>query len=905
MTPAQAGQLRRGGDALFVVDDQMRHVDTDNSPTFLGLTKRNGLWAQVGGQASAGEDVIVGVVDTGVWPEHPSFSDRAGNQPRGKLVYDKITTFFGTCQAGERWPKSTCNRKLIGARYFAAGYIAATGGIPDHEYLSARDAEGHGTHTASTAAGNAGVRASLFGRSFGTISGIAPRARVAIYKGLWGGSGTTSDLAAAIDAAVSDGVDVINYSIGSDTPSLSGGDDIAFLFANDAGVFASVSNGNAGPGAETTGSPASDPWVTAVGASTQDRTFQSTLTLGNGARYTGVSVTPGTRGQKPLIDSVTAGNGVDNPNIPGNDVTEAQLCQVGELAPAKVRGKVVLCLRGTNARVDKSLAVKQAGGVGMILYNPNDSQALLTDTHWVPSVHINFTNGSAVKAYIARAGAAARAAISDSTKVRAKGSVMADFSSRGPDGAANDIIKPDVTAPGVNILAGNTPTPPLIGGGAPGQLFQSISGTSMSAPHVAGVAALLKQLHPGWNGDMIKSALMTTGRQDVVKENGTTPADPFDFGGGHIVPNSAGDPGLVYQASFNEYLAFMCEADPSVFTNPTGTCNALRASGYSTDPSDLNLASIGVGKLVGSETVTRTVTSVAATSTTWTATVEGIPGFTAVLPAPFTVGRAGSHKFDVTFKRTTAGFGTWSFGALVLKDGTHTVRSPIALRAARIEAPPTVSVSGAAAAGQTTFDVRVGYAGPLSANGYGMAADTPQTFHVPQDPDQDVSTGTFTTGVVFSDFTLTAARYYAGGIAEDVNVVGDLDVYLFRDINNDGTFGLDEIVAVAADGDSNEILELTNPANGKYRLLIHGFGAPPAGVNVTRHQWTVVQATADSGSLVARAGTADGQVHAVGDTVHVTAAWSGLATAGREYRGVIAFSDGTSTIANTVFRVVR
>ena len=155
----------------------------------------------------------MGVVDTGIWPEHPSFSDRAGNNPRGPLVYDKAKDFFGTCQTGEQWPKSTCNRKLVGARYFADGFIAATGGIPDHEYLSARDAEGHGTHTASTAAGNAGVNASIFGRSFGTISGIAPRARVAAYKALWGGSGTTSDLAAAIDAAVSDGVDVINYSI--------------------------------------------------------------------------------------------------------------------------------------------------------------------------------------------------------------------------------------------------------------------------------------------------------------------------------------------------------------------------------------------------------------------------------------------------------------------------------------------------------------------------------------------------------------------------------------------------------------------------------------------------------------------------------------------------------------------
>ena len=907
MTPAQASQLRGSGDALFVVEDQMRHVDTDNTPTFLGLTNQNGLWAKDGGQGSAGEGVIVGVVDTGIWPEHPSFSDRAGNNPRGRLVYDKAKDFFGTCQTGEQWPKNTCNRKLVGARYFADGFIAATGGIPGHEYLSARDAEGHGTHTASTAAGNAGVNASIFGRSFGTISGIAPRARVAAYKALWGGSGTTSDLAAAIDTAVSDGVDVINYSIGSDTPSLSGGDEIAFLFANDAGVFSSVSNGNAGPNAGTTGSPASVPWVTAVGASTQNRTFQSTLTLGSGAQFNGVSVTPGTNGQRPLVDSVTAANGVDNPDVPGNDVTEAQLCQVGELDPAKVTGKIVLCLRGTNARVDKSLAVKEAGGVGMILYNPVDAQALVTDTHWVPSIHINFTNGTAVKAYIASAGATATAAISDSIKVPSQGSVMADFSSRGPDGAANDIIKPDVTAPGVNILAGHTPTPPRIEGGAPGQLFQSISGTSMSAPHVAGVAALLKQLHPGWNGDMIKSALMTTGRQDVVKENGTTAADPFDFGGGHIVPNSAADPGLVYQASFNEYLAFLCEADPSVFTNPTATCNSLRDAGYSTDPSDLNLASIGVGRLVGSETVTRTVTSVASGSTSWTASVQGIPGFATVPLAPFTVAAGASHSFDLTFSRTTAAFGTWSFGALVLTDGVHTVRSPIALRAARIEAPTTVTATGAAASGSTTFDVRVGYSGTLSANGYGLAADTPQTVHVPQDADQDVTTGTFTTGVVFNDFTLTGARYYAGGITEDSTVVGDLDVYLFRDVNNDGTFGLNEIVASAADGDSNEIAQLVNPANGNYRLLIHGYGAPPAGVDVTRHQWTVVQATAspDTGSLVATAGAGDPKTVAINDTVTITAAWSGLATAGLEYRGVVALSDGTLTLSNTVIRVIR
>jgi subtilisin family serine protease len=896
LTPAQAAKLLRTKGVLMVVPDQMRTIQTDHSPEFLGLTAHNGLWEQDGGQGAAGENVIVGVIDTGIWPEHPSFSDRTGSGPNGKagkLAYQRIPGWHGKCQVGQDWNASDCNNKLIGARYFNAGYIASAGGLPAGEVNSARDVEGHGTHTSSTAAGNAGVHAVIFGRELGIVSGIAPRARVAMYKALWGGSGTTSDLAAAIDAAVADGVDVINYSIGSDTPALAGADELSFLFANDAGVFASVSAGNAGPGADTVGSPASAPWVTAVGASTQDRTFQGSVVLGNGEEYFGASVTNGTNGSFPIVDSV---------DVPadGADSADAELCMPDSLDASKVAGKIVLCRRGVNARVEKSEVVADAGGVGMVLYNASNAQELVTDNHFVPSVHINFTGGSAVKQYIHGTNAPT-AEITAGEVADAQGDVMAAFSSRGADGAAEDLVKPDVSAPGVNILAGMTPEPRTGEGGLPGQLFQSISGTSMAAPHVAGVAALLRQLHPTWTPDMIKSALVTTGTQDVTKEDGSTPADPFDFGGGRILPNSAADPGLTYtDPGFNGYLAFLCGAEPGV-VNPA-SCTALEGAGFSTDPSELNLPSIGIAEVVGTQTVHRSVTSVTAGGSNWTATVS-VPGFDATTPEPFTLAEGASHEFAITFARTDAEIDTWSFGWLTLTDNRgHVAKSPIALRAEPIDAPGEQTASATADSGSLTWDVKSGYDGTLSADGFGLAADNAETVRVNPDSDSDISTGTFTDGVVTNDFTLTGAHYYAGGIQEDANVVGDLDVFLFYDADDDG-FTLSDLIAQAADGDSNEVAELVNPPDGKYRLVIHGWGAPPGGVDVTRHQWTVGDTAADSGSLSAIAGGGDPATVTTNEVVTITANYTGV-TAG-EYRGVVSYNNGTDEIGTTVVKITR
>jgi hypothetical protein len=888
LTGGQAGKLRATNGVLAVEVDTLHRPTTDNSPTFLGLNSGDGLWAD----GVVGEDVIVGVIDTGIWPEHPSFSDqsdladRSGDSGKRLRVYDAPPSYWhGTCQAGELWSTDDCNNKLIGARYFLAGF-GKHGIDPKGDYKSARDHDGHGTHTSSTAAGNAGVAASIFGRSFGTVSGIAPRARVAIYKAIWNNvGGFSSDLAAAIDAAVADGVDVINYSIGSSLPNYTGADDIAFLFAARNGVYVASSAGNDGPSAETIGSPSADPWLTTVGASTQNRTFQATATLGNGASVTGASVTEALNSHL-LVDSA-------NLAPTGGAPADAELCLPGSLDPAKASGKIVLCLRGSNARVEKSHVVHDAGGVGMILYNPDDVMALVTDNHWVPSVHINFTDGTAVKNYINAAGVGATAAISAGTKASAQGSVMADFSSRGPNTAAPDIIKPDVTAPGVNILAGNTPTPFI---SRPGQLFQSISGTSMSSPHVAGIGALLTQAHRDWTPGMIKSALMTTGRQDVVKEDATTPADPFDFGAGHVVPNSATDPGLVYPTKYDDYIAFLCGATAGLVSK--AGCDARAALGLSFDASDLNIASIGIANVVGSQSVTRTVMSVADGSTTWTATAS-VPGYDVTAPAAFTLADGATKTFQVNFLRTTAAFDEWAFGELVLSSGPYRVRSPIALRAKAIDAPAVVSANATAAAGSLTWPVMAGYNGTLSAIGYDLVADTlTPGLVVTQDPDQDPATDTLTSGMYVKDFALSGAQYLAGGTREATTEAGsDLDVYLLYE-TKDGHAGFtfDDLVAMSADGDSEEIVQLVHPADGNYKLLVHGWGTPDGASSFSLHQWVIDDSAPDAGTFEAHAGTGDPFTVSAGQVVTITGMYSGLTTTPTQYRGLVDYSDGAAVL---------
>jgi len=869
LTPAQAAALQARPDVLTVWVDELRHPTTENSPDFLGLNDSDGgLREDLG---LKGEDVIIGVIDTGIWPEHPSFSDQidladrpGASGKRTKAYGPPPAGWHGLCQAGELWSQDDCNNKLIGARYFLDGF--GHHGIVFHDYLSARDADGHGSHTTSTAGGNEGVAASIFGVDRGVVSGMAPRARVAMYKACWNGEGCfTSDLAMAIDAAVADGVDVINYSIGGGSTSLLTPDAVAFLFAADAGVFVATSAGNSGPGPSTLGNPAVAPWLTSVGASTQNRTFQGSATLGNGVSYFGPSITAGT-GWLPLVDSVAAGSG-----------TAAELCFPGALNPGVVAGKIVLCRRGVIARVDKSLAVQIAGGAGMILYNANDVQSLNADNHHVPSVHINNTDGLAIKAYIAADPATATAQITGGVFTPIPAPWMADFSSRGPNGGAFDIIKPDITAPGVNILAANSPNPFI---GAPGQLFQAIGGTSMSSPHVAGIGALLSEAHPDWSPAMIKSALMTTAYQAVMKEDGVTPADPFDVGGGHLNPNPAVDPGLVYDADFLDYLGFLCG---------NGSLSASFCPALSIDPSDLNLASIGIAELAGVQTVVRTVTN-AGPAGTYVVSVVAPAGIDVeVTPDTLSLAAGASATYEVTF--TTTGAATleeWAFGSLTWSHGPHSVRSPIAVKPVPIAAP--AEVMGTGIDGSLNFDVVFGYSGAYTALPHGLVPAVMQADNVVDDPANDINTALATgVGITVHAFDVPAGSLHARFSLFDNYTDGndDLDLYVF-DPNGDFAGGSGGPTAA-------EQVDVPNPLAGTYTVVVHGWQTDGPDANYTLFNWAFGP---DAGNMTLTAPAAA----TLGATGTITVDWTGLG-AGTKYLGAVSHNDESGLLGLTLVRI--
>jgi subtilisin family serine protease len=844
------------------------------------LDSPGGLWDQVGGVGHAGEDIIIGVVDSGIWPESPSFSDRTGTNASGnqgeKLSYHEIPGWHGKCTPGEAFPASNCNQKLIGAQRYNAAWGGDAGLKTQRpwEFASPRDYNGHGTHTASTAGGNNGVPLTGPASVFRRISGMAPRARIAAYKALWStedastASGFTSDLVAAIDQAVADGVDVINYSISGTLTNFLNPVEVAFLFAADAGVFASVAAGNEGPNTSTVNHPG--PWLTTVAAGTHNRSGEGSVRLGS-TTYAGASLATAV-GPVPVIDSTAAG-------LPGADPTALALCfSAGDnmgmpvLDPAKVAGKIVVCDRGTNARVAKSLAVRDAGGAGMILLNvtPNSLNA---DFHFVPTVHLSDVYRPAVKAYTATAGATGT--ISQATIVfNVPAPFTATFSSRGPLlGGGGNLLKPDVIAPGQDIVAAVAPP------GNGGRNFDVYSGTSMATPHVAGLAALLRDLHPDWTPMMIKSALMTSGT-DVLDGPNTSATVIFRQGGGHVAPNSAADPGLVYNSDINDWLAFLCGTTTGVVP---ATCNALSAAGYSLVPSDLNGASIAIGAMTGTQTVRRRVTNVGTSASTYSASTTGMAGFTVnISPSSLTLGAGATASFTVTFTRTTAALNAYSGGQLRWTDGNHTVRSPVVIRPVALFAPASVSSTG----GPISYPVTFGYTGSFSATPRGLIPATLTNGTVADDPADSFSpTGP---GVTAIPVTIAAGTTFARFSLFDANVTpaSDIDLYVFR-----GT----TLVGASGSGTSAEEVNLVNPIAGSYTVYVHGFNVTGT-ANFTLFSWLLGSASAGNMTVSAPAAAT------LGGTGTINLTFSGL-TAGTKYLGSVAYS-GVAGLPNpTIVRV--
>lgn len=884
LTAAQAAKLAGADGVKSVVPDEILHPDAVPSTEFLGLEGDAGVWNAVGGVDQAGAGTVVGVIDTGIAPENPSFAGAplgtaAGAEPYldgNTVVYAKAdgNTFRSDRVTGEEWDVDDYSTKLVGAKYFSAG-AAAAGFDFAPDYLSPRDADGHGSHTAGTAAGNHDVAASVEGIDFGAISGVAPAARVAAYKACYVGPDplitdddicALSDLMAAINAAAADGVDVINYSIGGGAATTTfATEDAAFFNAAAAGIFVAVSAGNDGPGAST--ADHASPWYTTVAASTIP-TYEGTVEAGPVlAAGASVSVPFGETVTAPVVYAGDAA-------AAGAAVAEAQLCFLDTLDPAVVTGKIVVCDRGTNARVEKSQAVAEAGGVGMILVNVTPG-SLDNDFHSVPTVHISDTYRAALLAYVqGTPDATATLHGANITGVETPTPVVAGFSSRGPmlaDGS--DILKPDISAPGVAILAATH------NAAAEDATFGFKSGTSMSSPHIAGLAALYLGERPNATPGEIKSAMMTTA-YDTVNEDGSTSTDPFAQGAGHVDPTRYFEPGLVYDNGPADWAAYLQGKDLYDFgVEPI-------------DGSDLNLASIAIGSLSGPQTVTRTVRATTAGTYTAAASVAGVDAV--VEPASLTLAEGETGTFTVTFTKTTADPETWATGFLTWS-GPTTVRSPIAIYPVTADAP--ADVSGEGINGSTTVEITPGITGELPLNLSGLAPATLQTeeifgngVEVPGHSGNETSGDEDGYSYYLVDVPegSTLARFDLDSSDDEGS---DLDLFVYRVVSPDDLRFYEQWQS--ASGAADESVVLTEPTAGTYLVEAHVYShTAPFTWDLT----TAVVGAEGEGSLTA---TPNPLPVTESTPTSYTLSWSGLAPETRYY-GVVQYGDSDVRTVLTV-----
>lgn len=512
-------------------------ADTTHSPDFLGLSSDSGLWPVT----NYGQDVIIGVVDTGIWPESESYNDKGMSEVPSR--------WKGQCEFGT-FNTSFCNKKLIGARFFNKGLIAKDPNATKTINNSTRDTDGHGTHTSSTAAGNYVQGASFFGYATGTARGIAPKARVAMYKALWDEGSYSSDIMAAIDQAILDGVDVISISLGIDgVPLHTDPIAIATFGALKKGVFVSTSAGNQGPLLGTLHNGI--PWVLTVAAGTMDRDYNGVVTLGNGVQLLGSSLYIGKWNSSSNKIPIVFFDACDN----------LKTLQ-------KVGYKIVVCQDKKGSLSDQVQNVDDAKVVAAVfITNVTDLEFYIQSSY--PAIFLNMKNGETVKDYIKTSKSNPKASlVFKKTTLGTKPSPrVSSYSSKGPSISCPFVLKPDIMAPGSLVLASWPPKIPVASDGSSSlySKFNLLSGTSMSCPQAAGVAALLKSAHPDWSPAAIRSAMMTTSDAfdntlkpitDLGDDN--HPASPFAFGAGHINPNKALDPGLIYDVNAQDYVNVLC-----------------------------------------------------------------------------------------------------------------------------------------------------------------------------------------------------------------------------------------------------------------------------------------------------------------------------------------------------------
>ncbi|KAG6431828.1 hypothetical protein SASPL_109913 [Salvia splendens] len=636
LSPDEVAIIQKYDGFLHARPERQLSLHTTHTPNFLGLHRESGLWKD----SNYGEGVIIGVLDSGISPDHPSFSDEGMPPPPAK--------WKGKCE----FNTSACNNKLIGARYFVVGQ-----GTP-------LDMNGHGTHVASTAAGSFVAGANSYGQANGTAVGIAPRAHIAVYKVCTpGGDCSESDTLAAMDVAIEDGVDVLSLSIGFFSVRFTF-DPVALgaYSAVKKGIFVSAAANNKGPSYGTVTNEA--PWILTVGASTTDRKLRVVAFLGNKEEIDGEAIIqPNNFSQTPLPLIYT-----------GSCISET-------LKEINARGKIVACDFRISEASAFSLEEVQAAGL-IIMNDETEGDTKRLSAIAFPTALVGYSEGLRIKAYINSTSDPTAAMSFKGTVIGDdRAPIVASFSSRGPSLQSWGTLKPDILGPGVNILAashvpieGNTNS------------FAFMPGTSMACPHLSGVAALLKSVHPDWSPAAIKSAIMTTA--DIVNLAGgpiedqtLKPADVYATGAGHVNPSRATDPGLVYDLEASDYIPYLCglmytDKEIGIITQERVNCSQVS----SILETQLNYPSFSVVFGLDVQTYTRTVTNIGEVNSSYVVKVSAPRGVgISVEPERLDFSELGQKlTYQVTFTRDLNGDKfNFTQGFLVWSSTMYQVRSPI------------------------------------------------------------------------------------------------------------------------------------------------------------------------------------------------------------------------------------
>ncbi|XP_009126731.2 subtilisin-like protease SBT4.8 [Brassica rapa] len=594
-------------------------IQTTASWDFMGLKEGNNTKRNLAVES----DTIIGLIDTGIWPESESFSDKGFGPPPKK--------WKGVCSGGKNF---TCNNKLIGAR--------------DYTGEGTRDNQGHGTHTSSTAAGNAVAGASFFGIGNGTARGGVPAARIAAYKVCTSTECGSEAVLSAFDDAIADGVDLISVSLGGDDGEVLRYEEdtiaIGAFHAMVKGILTVNSAGNSGPDPNTVGSVA--PWILTVAASTTNREFLTKVVLQNGKTLSGRSVN--------AFDL----KGKNYPLIYGDYIEGSQ-----------VEGKILVSGYSVSSDVAVATIIRDYKDYASISSRP--LSALSPDDFEFLVSYVNSTKSSQ------------GTVLKTEADFNQKAPKVASFSSRGPNPIAVDLLKPDITAPGLEILAAYSPLSPPSLEDQRRVKYSVLSGTSMSCPHVAGVAAYIKTFHPDWSPSMIQSAIMTTAWSMNASDAGVASTE-FAYGAGHVDPIAALNPGLVYELDKADHITFLCGLNYTSKTLRLITGEAVTCTG-NTLPRNLNYPSMSakLSETNSSFTVTfnRTVTNVGIPNSTYKSMIVLNQGSKLNVEVTPNVLSMKSVKEKQSFTVTVSGSNIDpklpSSASLIWSDGIHKLRSPI------------------------------------------------------------------------------------------------------------------------------------------------------------------------------------------------------------------------------------